>query len=452
MKLLALTLCLGLPLAAQETVRATTLPRATLRELAAVPLAEQAPRGIRHRWLPPLRATSLRANAFVDAPATTPAPLPARVFLSDSSARIGPADASGAVGPHHVVGAYNSGIVVHDRSGAVLQKLDLARLWLSNAGPGLFYDPRVVYDTKADRWIVMSIYDEQAVMLAISENGDPTGAWRRYQFEERYADFSQLALTADSIILGTSFWPGEHSIFYVIARDDAYANPETLTATRLAVTDAVATPVDSDGGEEVLVTAGPSEIGWRTLDGTWRFASAPQQWTFPDPYLPQLGGAPLDASVGRVEHALERHGWLYAVMTRSDGGTRNSIVWCRVNRVTGASEWGSISAPNTSYDYPSLAVNRAGAMLIGFSVFSPFIHPSSAYVYRSPFGVTSAPTIMVAGNRVVPPERWGDYTTTVVDPIDGSFWTVQPHAKVDRFWETAWAHVDVAGRRRAARH
>ena len=57
-------------------------------------------------------------------------------------------------------------------------------------------------------------------------------------------------------------------------------------------------------------------------------------------------------------------------------------------------------------------------------------------------------------------ERWGDYTTTLVDPVDDlSFWTVQEYANTpigstDR-WATWWAYVPIAekpGRGRAVRH
>ena len=461
MKLFALVLSLAIPLSAQELVRATELPRATLSELAAVPLQEQT-REVKQRWLPPIggRAVGVAGEAgqaglpVLDSAAAPPA---ARIFLSDSSKQLSPADASGAVGPRHVVGAYNSGIVVHDRSGALLKKVGLSQFWFSSADAGTFYDPRIVYDARADRWVVASIMDEKAVMLAISENGDPAGAWRRYQIDERYSDFSHLVLTGDSIVAATMFWPGQHSIFYVVPRAAAYASPETLTATRIVTPDSVATPVASESDEELIVSADTDRISWRTVDGgAWQHADMPRNWGFPDPALPQLGGPALDGGLGYVENAVERNGWIYAVMTRAAfDGSRNSILWCRVNRTTGAAEWGSVTdAGGASYGYPSLAVNRSGAMLIGFGVFSASAYASSAYVYRNAFGVTSAPAILVQGDGPVTiGDRWGDYSATVVDPLDGStFWTVQMHATKTAFWQTAWAKVDLGGKRRTARH
>ncbi|HVG22809.1 MAG TPA: hypothetical protein VND45_01535 [Thermoanaerobaculia bacterium] len=373
-------------------------------------------------------------------------------FPSESSSLIAPPDAAGAVGPHHVVAAYNTGIVVQDRNGAVLQKTVLARFWGSIADPGAFYDPRVVYDAKYDRWVVMSILDERQVMLAISESGDPTGAWRRYSIDERYADFSQLVLTGDSIVLGTIYWPAPHSIFFVIPREETYAHPEQLHVVRVPIDGTIATPVATESNDEIIVTAGEAELSWRTLDpsSTWQTARAPEQWMFAERRLPQQGGYPLEGSSGIVENAVEHNGWIYAVMTRRLNSTRNAVLWCRVSRATNDSEWGAVTNPDASYGYPSIAVNRAGAMVIGFGVFSWFFYASSGYVYRSPFGVTTPPQTLVEGDATaIAGDRWGDYTTTVVDPVDGSFWTLQLHARKGVFWETAWGHVDGAGRRRA---
>jgi hypothetical protein len=475
MKLFALALFLSMPLFgqefAQETVCAIELPRATLDELAAVPLRQQAPRTIEQHRLPPLfggRPAIPTVDRIVETgeagSAALPDPPAAFVFVSDSSRELSPADPSGAVGPRHVVGAYNSGIVVHDRNGATLKKVTLAQFWFSNAAPGAFYDPRIVYDAQADRWIVMSILDERSVMLAVSESGDPAGAWRRYQIDERYADFSHLVLTAGSIVAATRY-PAHSSIFFIVPRAEVYADPETLTAVRIATPDAAATPVASDSGDELMMVADGARISWRPIDGSapWRSAAIPPDWTLPDRQLPQLGGAPLEGGSGSVDNAVERNGWIYAVMTRAaSGDSHNSIVWCRVNRATGEAEWGSVTDRPVdfydrpeSYAYPSLAVNRSGAMLIGFGVFSSARHPSSGYVYRSPFGVTSSAGTIGSGDAAITfGDRWGDYTTTVVDPLDdASFWSLQMHAKKGRYWETSWAKVELpGGRRRASRH
>jgi hypothetical protein len=52
-------------------------------------------------------------------------------------------------------------------------------------------------------------------------------------------------------------------------------------------------------------------------------------------------------------------------------------------------------------------------------------------------------------------DRWGDYTTTLADPLDDTaFWTVQISAQSGH-WQTWWARVKApaaATRRRSARH
>jgi hypothetical protein len=155
--------------------------------------------------------------------------------------------------------------------------------------------------------------------------------------------------------------------------------------------------------------------------------------------------------------AIESRGLIYVTMTRTaPGASRQSIVWCRFDPVTLASEWGSISDPSGefAYAYPSLAVNRAGAMLIAFGTFSRNRYASSGYVYRDLLGRTSIVADLQNGESTfMDSERWGDYTTTVVDPLNqNAFWTVQMRAK-SAAWHTGWARIDVGpGRRRAARH
>jgi hypothetical protein len=460
---LVFCLFLAASASAQDTVRAIELPRATLDELAAIPLRVQ-PRVIRQRWLPPLRdslsverAAPLPARAV--APTATEAPPAAFVFQAETSAALSPADASGAVGPRHVVGAFNSGIVVQDRTGAKLQKLSLAQFWFSNAPLAMHYDPRVVYDATYDRWVITSIYDEEAVMLAVSETGDPRGAWRRYQINEKYADYSQLVLSGDSIIAGTTHWGNYLSYFFVVPRAVAYGNPATLNATRIDTKMSNAAPVASASSTKWMVVGNSLNIAWRPLDGSapWRAVNTPDELYVPTIGLPQAGGPPLDAGLGVVETAVEHDGWIYVVSPRLRyRGTQHVIQWCRLNPVTGASQWGTIADPDpaVSYGYPSLAVSRDGAILIGFGIFSPTRYPSSAYVYRTPSGTWSSVGRITNGDSPFTiTDRWGDYTSTVVDPVDGrTFWTLQAHTRGGN-WDTSWARVSTtqAGRRRSVR-
>ncbi|HVE69974.1 MAG TPA: hypothetical protein VNI54_01300 [Thermoanaerobaculia bacterium] len=462
MKHVLLALSLSIPAFGQDVVRAIELPRATMRELAATPLREPS-RVIEQRWLPPfdsLHIDVIGPVATLEPPVAAIQAPSATTFFVETSTAVSPADASGAVGPTHLVGAHNSAIVVQNRTGGMLTRVTLAQFWFSNAGLAIYYDPRVVYDAQHDRWVVVSIWDEKAVMLAVSETGDPTGAWRRYQFTQQRADYSQLVLSGDSIVAGTTDFAGNLSYYFVVPRTTAYANPATLSATRIDANASNATPVAS-ATQKWIVTGNSLNIAWAPLDNTatWKGANTPNILNHPSGTpLPQAGGPGLDGGLGVVESAVEHDGWIYVVYDRLPRGTsRHIIEWCRFHPVTGAASWGTIvdPDPNVSYGYPSLAINRNGAIIIGFGIFSPTSYASSGYIYRDAAGNWSpVKRIRHGDSAFTVTDRWGDYSSTVVDPVDGTtFWTLQMNAKSAN-WETTWSRIsaDTKSKRRTARH
>jgi hypothetical protein len=116
------------------------------------------------------------------------------------------------------------------------------------------------------------------------------------------------------------------------------------------------------------------------------------------------------------------------------------------------------------YAFPSMAVNRCGDVLIGYSSFSSNIYPSASYSFRfadDPPNTMQAPTLLKAGEapfakgffgtNFVSQNRWGNYSATVVDPLnDLDMWTLQEYAATPDFsfatdrWGLWWGSVDVA--------
>src|SRR5262249_44765879 len=100
--------------------------------------------------------------------------------------------------------------------------------------------------------------------------------------------------------------------------------------------------------------------------------------------------------------------------------------------------------------FPSIAVNRRGAALVGYVTMSSSIYPSAAYSYIDPSGAASSSATLKSGEAPFRRERWGDFTTTVVDPADDlSFGTLGVYANpptaggYDR-WATWWGYVQIA--------
>ena len=74
------------------------------------------------------------------APDATAAPPPTLgFFAAGSNGGVYPPDPGGAVGPHHVVGAFNNGVVLDDRSGTALAGIPITQFWHETGLPDLFY-------------------------------------------------------------------------------------------------------------------------------------------------------------------------------------------------------------------------------------------------------------------------------------------------------------------------
>ena len=97
--------------------------------------------------------------------------------------------------------------------------------------------------------------------------------------------------------------------------------------------------------------------------------------------------------------------------------------------------------------------------MVAFSAFSPSMYPSAAFSYIAPDGRWSAPSLLKNGEGPYTIGRWGDFTTTVVDPVDeATFWTTQVIALAPApypTWSTWWTQIPIASgvlRHHAAHH
>jgi hypothetical protein len=251
---------------------------------------------------------------------------------------------------------------------------------------------------------------------------------------------------------------------FTISKQSLYAGTGSITVSEENLP-GEAVPVDNpDGTERFAVFASSGKLFVKQLgngSSPWQTIESGFNWYSWERQAPQSGsGVELDIGYAEVEATVYRGGWLYAVHRvgrTSRTADDNALLWWRVKPgATTAPEVGIIDAPSsdTIYAYPSMAVNRDGAMLITWCTMSPSTFPSASYLYRDAAGRVSRTALLRAGESpIFNTERWGDYTTTVVDPLnDRDFWAVQIAAK-DRAWLTFWAQVKPpVGRSRVARH
>jgi hypothetical protein len=373
-----------------------------------------------------------------------------------------PADTSGAVGPKHVVGAFNNAVIVQDRSGHTLSLVSSAQFWHDPTQPGKFlYDPSVAYDAVNDRWVMAMLGDDVPDMtngvlfFAVTTTGDPAGTWRRFRLPVDQTgtldgDITHLGITADQIAVTTNAWSGATPVatnVFNIAKSVAYSSaPLTFMGVALPYLGSLmpVTSRDSTLRYTLQVTNGVQVFEMPTG------GSIVNSKTYQSPLSPtlrscaQLGAASApDCGYPAVMGAIARNNAIWIVEELFGNAAR---VWKITS--SGTTTY-VIQPPNLAVSFPSLAVNSRGAALVGYSVMSPTIYPSAAYSYIDPAGNVSAPVFLKSGEAPFRRSRWGDFSTTVVDPLDDtSFWTIQDYANTpltpsfDR-WATWWSYIQI---------
>jgi hypothetical protein len=213
------------------------------------------------------------------------------------------------------------------------------------------------------------------------------------------------------------------------------------------------------GAESLATIAYPATTErWADgLSGRWlRFQS----------FAPQKGSDELiELSGSAISNVLYRNGSLWAAHTiylPASTPTGAAIQWWEIALDGAVRQRGRIQDPTGTffYAYPSIAVNRDNDVLIGFACFSRDTYPGGCYAYR---GADDPPgafrTVAVLRDGEAPYTwkkqpgriRWGDYSTTVVDPVtDRDFWTIQeysivPPPQAPSGWGTWWGKIDAEG-------
>lgn len=153
---------------------------------------------------PATLAASLQSSApALNIPAPASAPFEGLSNLDNANhpaigIRVLPPDTVGDVGPNHYVQAVNLLFRVFDKSGTPLTPPQPISALFAALGPPCSNtddgDPIVLYDSFADRWVITQFMVSGAAPLsqcfAISQTGDPTGAYFTYRFVMPNAKFN----------------------------------------------------------------------------------------------------------------------------------------------------------------------------------------------------------------------------------------------------------------------
>jgi hypothetical protein len=399
--------------------------------------------------------------------------------LSTVGFRVAPPDTDGDVGPNHYVQMINMVTTIFDKNGNIIAgggPFASNVFWSGQGGncePFNQGDPVVVYDEVADRWLVSQFaFDDNfttfSQCVAISQTGDPTGAYNRYEFDFDgigFPDYPKHGIVTDSITMmanifapPTFFFTG--TFLGVMDKAAMYAGSSaTLIGFKLSSNEFgfVAGDLDGPGNAPALFATAMSsrrprfDIWQATYDfpsGTGQvdriarlqisgydanFCSASREACVPQPN----GGPALETLSDRLMHRLQirdfgTHRSMVAAHTVDVGGGRAGIRWYELRESAGS--WSMYQhgtyAPDDGLNrwVPSIAMNSAGDIGLGFSVSSTTEPLSSRAAGQSAAnsgtGILDATEVIcrMGITEQAGSARAGDYSSTNVDPVTDSFW------------------------------
>lgn len=402
-------------------------------------------------------------------------------FAGQGFSGVNPPDTVGDVGPGLFIQSINGGsgalVRVHDSSNGSVVAGPFA---MDSLGTGAcasgFGDPVVLYDELADRWLLSEFASGgNHLCVYISQTSDPVaGGWFAYDFSTpSFPDYPKYGVWPDAYYVTTNeSSPAIYALDRARMLTGAAATMQRFTAPSLPSFPFEAlTPADHDGDtppppgapgiivrhRDTEVHGPPStpthdlleifefHVDWTTpanstftqlpsiqiaefdsdLCGLVAFACVPQPGT----------GVLLDPlrEVVMFRLAYRRNGSTDVLVgnfaTDVDGTDHTGTRWFELRN--GGSGWSLFQegtlAPDADHRWMGgIAMDSAGNILLGYNVSGSATFPGLRYTGRHSFdppGTLAPEAVLVAGGASNGSNRYGDYSSMSVDPVDGcTFW------------------------------
>lgn len=409
-----------------------------------------------------------------DSLAAMAAPSPAKNFAGLTNRNgVYPPDPTGDVGPNHYVQMVNSSIQIFDKNGNTLYgPTNNNTIWSGFGGACQTRndgDPIVLYDQLADRWLVSQFTSANPYgeCIAISQTGDPTGAWYRYFFQFSttvFYDYPHLGVWPDGYYMGANRFTASYQGPAAVVFDRAkmlLGQPATYQAFNVSNTYGTLLPSDLDGSR--LPPAGAPNVFAAKANNAiqlWKFKvnwTTPASSTFTGPTtvataafnnlctttrscVPQPGTTvKLDGIGDRLMFRLAyRNMGTYETLVAThsvnalSSGTQAGVRWYEIRNPAGTPsifQQGTYAPDATNRWMSSIAMDGSGNIAMVYSASSSSVYPSIRYTGRlvtdalgqMPQGETTL--IAGSGSQTGTGSRWGDYAQMAVDPTDDcTFW------------------------------
>ena len=411
-----------------------------------------------------------------------------------------PPDTMGAMGVNNQFAEFINGSFANfnTSTGTLVSRVSDSAFWQSagidsgTLGSGLG-DPRLLFDNSTQRWFASEITapaNSNAYLVAVSNTADLTAGFKGYTFQANpatgsqnlFADYDMLGINGDGVYIGANNYTSSRSggsdvssSILSISKADLLAHTVTPASHLFYSNDGNTTgflphPVTdldfpqgtsnayflSDFNQNTIALsslngpgANPAGQTLTAAGGNITIASNPEPPNAGQPGAPNS----IQTNDSRFSGAvIKRNGFLWGVQESQQNG-KAALHWEQIDPVTKTVvNEGFISDAAHDYYYGSIAVNAAGAIVIGYTRSGDTEYPST-YASVGKLGVGgvsfNAPLLLKLSTTQYnafdsSPHRWGDYSNTVVDPTDPTrFWTIQEFSDTSGHYGTQITGIQV---------
>jgi len=369
-------------------------------------------------------------------------------------------------------------------------------------------DPVVLWDQEASRWVITELsFDFTSMLIAISETDDPLGSWYVYEFQSPFGlpDYPKYGIWSDGYYVTTNEYITDgdlsnHIPIYIMERDKMLNGdtdvevqmvgiPKFQESTSDFFVFQTATPANWEG-----TTLPPADSGFpvvRIYDDAWDGGvDQVELWEivvdWDDENNTVISGpnemptAAFDSNLcdGDIFNCIQESDGSFVsalqqivmnrvtyrnftsyesiVMTFSvnvdQQEKRAGVRWCELRRTPGA-DWslyqeGTVSNETNHIFMPTIGMDASGSIALGYSEMGPDKFLSLSFTGRRSSDelgeMTVEPYEIATGQSYHDGNRWGDYASMSVDPVDGrTFWFSGEYTKEDNIWGTKIATFQI---------
>lgn len=326
--------------------------------------------------------------------------------------------------------------------------------------PGLsgpLFDPRVIYDPVADRFIIVTLYqhlaDSSKIMVMFSKTSNPADGWNLYALKgdvlnkSEWTDYPNIGISDRELFITGNLFDNSQNyrepMVLQINKDDGYTGNALNYQTWSGIKDASAgyaftlVPVSNgvsgtygsamyfvsnlmSGGNKVNLYQLTGPMGTPNLQMTRTSVTIP--FSYYSNYTSTQKGSTdyLNAGDCRIKQAFMMDGVIHYVFAMANENNYGAVAYCRLNTITKGVEYRVLGENLFNYSYPSIASmstdDKGQSAMICFERAGSGIYPDVDIAYCDDNMNISNSVVIQNGASAVNitsdhSERWGDYST-----------------------------------------